>query len=236
MRPNSGMTAMPISGQTQSGGAPGGGELSSTHNELLDVERFAATPLSRDPFDYLIVPGFIPAEAVGAVGDAFPVIDKGGSFPPGVFKIEPVFAQLLEELQGPELTRAFADKFAIDLADRPTLVTLRGRSRGQDGRIHRDSKSKLLTALIYLNFGWEQGGGRLRLLRGPADIEDYAAEVKPDPGMLVAFRCADNAFHGHKPFEGVRRSIQLNWVKNAAVARNEGRRHLLSAVAKRLGF
>lgn len=227
---------MHASGQTLSGGAPGGGELSSTHNELLDVGRFAATPLSHDPFDYLIVPGFIRAEAVGAVSDAFPAIDKGGSYPPSVFKIEPVFAQLLEALQGPALTRAFADKFAIDLTGRPTLVTLRGQSRAKDGRIHRDSKSKLLTALIYLNFGWEQDGGRLRLLRGPDDIEDYAAEVTPDPGTLVVFRCAENAFHGHTPYEGARRSIQLNWMKNAAVARSESRRHLLSAVAKRLGF
>ncbi len=234
MRPESGMTAMPISGQTH--GDPGGGEPSSTHNELLDMERFVATPLSRDPFDYVIVPGFIRAEAVGAVSDAFPIIDRGGSYPPRAFKIEPVLTQLLNELQGPDLTRVFADKFAIDLTGRPTLVTLRGQSRSKDGRIHRDSKSKLLTALIYMNFGWEQGGGRLRLLRGRDDIEDYAAEVTPDPGTLVVFRCARNAYHGHKPYEGVRRSIQLNWMNNAAVARSEGRRHLLSAVAKRLGF
>src|SRR3546814_12050926 len=100
------------------------------------------------------------------------------------------------------------------------MVTLRGQSRAKDGAIHTDSKTKLVTALIYLNSAWESDGGRLRMLNGPDDLEDYAAEVPPEAGTLVAFRCTPDAWHGHKPFVGPRRSIQLNWLTEEAVLKD----------------
>jgi hypothetical protein len=200
----------------------------------LDLERLADTPLARDPFDHAIVPGFVRAEAAAAIDADFPQIDGGGSFPPESFHHGPAFAALIAELEGAAMRRAVEAKFGIDLSRRPTMVTLRGQSRGKDGRIHTDSASKLITALIYMNPAWEADGGRLRLLRGPADIEDYAAEVPPARGTLLVFRCAPNAYHGHKPFVGARRSIQLNWVTSAAVMKRELARHAVSAWTKRL--
>lgn len=200
----------------------------------LDLQRFAATPLSHDPFDHVIVPGFVRAEACAAIDAAFPKIDVGGSFPAAAFDCGTAFANFLEDLQGPEVTRAFEAKFGIDLTGRPTMVTLRGQSRAKDGRIHADTSSKLITALIYMNADWEAEGGRLRLLRGPDDIDDYVAEVPPERGTLLAFRCVPHAYHGHKPFVGMRRSIQLNWVTGEAVLRRELARHGLSAWTKRL--
>src|SRR3546814_8941390 len=82
--------------------------------------------------------------------------------------------------------------------------------------------------------GLEADGGRLRLLRSQDDIEDYAAEVPPREGSMVAFRCTEDAWHGHKPYEGSRRSIQLNWVVDGAYLRKEQRRHRLSAFLKKL--
>ena len=70
---------------------------------------------------------------------------------------------------------AFAEKFGVDLTDRPTMITVRGRCQGKDGRIHTDSVTKILTVLIYMNAAWEAPGGRLRVLRSPTDLEDYAA-------------------------------------------------------------
>lgn len=203
----------------------------------LDLDRFAAAPLARTPFDYVIVPGFVPPETCDALATAFPTIDRGGSFPARSLDCSPAFEAFLDGLQGPEVRRAFEQKFGIDLSERPTMVTLRGQSRAKDGRIHTDSQSKIITALIYLNDAWEADGGRLRLLRRPDDLEDYAAEVPPERGTLLAFRCAPNAYHGHKPFVGQRRSIQLNWVTDAAVVKRELTRHGLSAWTKRLfGF
>ena len=57
------------------------------------------------------------------------------------------------------------------------MITVRGQSDGKDGRIHTDSATKLITVLLYLNPGWEAAAGRLRLLRGADDLDDYAAEV-----------------------------------------------------------
>lgn len=200
----------------------------------LDLERFEATPLQRAPFDFLIVPGFLKRAALPAVERDFPPIDRGGSFPATSVKCGPAFTALLDELQGPAVTAAFAAKFGIDLGGRPTMVTLRGQSREKDGAIHTDSKSKLVTALIYLNSEWESDGGRLRMLNGPGDIEDYVAEVPPEAGTLVAFRCGANAWHGHKPFVGQRRSIQLNWLTDGGVLKRELRRHAFSAWTKKL--
>ncbi|MFN8453038.1 MAG: 2OG-Fe(II) oxygenase, partial [Anaerolineae bacterium] len=74
----------------------------------------------------------------------------------------------------------------------------------------------------------------LRLLRSPDDIEDVIAEIPPESGTLVAFRCRENAWHGHKPFDGIRRSVQLNWVVDEAAAKRSERRHGWSSLLKRL--
>ena len=200
----------------------------------LELERFEATALQRAPFDFLIVPGFLKRAALPAVERDFPAIDRGGSFPSTSVACGPAFTTLLDELQGPAVTAAFEAKFAADLTGRPTMVTLRGQSRAKDGAIHTDSRTKLITALIYLNSAWESDGGRLRMLNGPDDLEDYAAEVPPEAGTLVAFRCTPEAWHGHKPFVGKRRSIQLNWLTDKGVLKRELRRHALSALSKKL--
>src|SRR3546814_1150129 len=105
----------------------------------LDLERFEATALQRAPFDFLIVPAFLRREALPAVERDFPAIDSGGSFPSTSLACGPAFAALLDALQGPAVTDAFARKFGIDLAGQPTMVTLRGPSRAKDGAHHTDS-------------------------------------------------------------------------------------------------
>lgn len=201
---------------------------------ILDLARFAATPLARQPFDHLIIPGFIAPAALPGLKADFPAIAKGGSYPTESLKFGGAFAALIEELESEAMRRAFAKKFDIDLESRPVMITVRGHTRAKDGRIHTDSKTKLLTALLYFNDDWNAEGGRLRLLRSRSDLEDYAAEVPPDKGTLLAFRCAENAWHGHKPFVGPRRTIQVNWVTTEAVKQREIARHSFSARMKSL--
>jgi urease accessory protein len=76
--------------------------------------------------------------------------------------------------------------------------------------------------------------GCLRLLRRPDDLEDFAVEVAPVNGTLLAFPNGPTSWHGHKPFVGRRYSVQLNYMTTDAVARSELRRHRLSALMKRL--
>ena len=200
----------------------------------LDLDRFRATPLESDPFPYLIVPGFLKPDSVDRVNSDYPEIDKPGSFPTSELRYGAAFEQLLDEMRGPEMTAAFAEKFDIDLSDRPIMITVRGQCRAKDGQIHTDSKTKIITVLLYMNSGWEADGGRLRLLRSADNLEDMVAEVPPEEGTLLAFLNGPDAWHGHKSFTGQRRTIQLNWVTDQDVVDREQARHRFSAKVKRL--
>ena len=201
---------------------------------LLDLDRLRAVPLCRDPFDFVVVDKFVRAEHLPSVIADFPRVRAHGSFPLAELSAGAFFGRLAAELEGPELRGAVSEKFAIDLEGRPTMITVRGRSDGKDGRIHTDSATKLITLLLYLNPEWEEAGGRLRMLRGADDLDDYAAEIPPTAGTMVAFRRSARSFHGHHAHRGERRSLQLNWVTDAAVVRRELGRHRWSARLKAL--
>jgi len=201
---------------------------------LLDLTALHAAPLKTDPYNYLVVPNFVPPDALHKVIADFPAIKTAGSVPPSELDIHGTFEDLLTEMNGPAFQKEIETKFDIDLAGRPTMFTVRGRCRKTDGKIHPDSETKIITVLLYLNEPWESDGGRLRVLRGPDDLNDAAEEVPPHGGTLLAFRRAANSWHGHEPFEGVRRAVQMNWVTSADVVAHEQRRHRWSAVFKRL--
>lgn len=201
---------------------------------FLDLTALERTPLATEPFPWLVVPGFVPGPARAVLSRDFPAIDKPGSFPLGDLRYGPAFHGFIAELQGMALQQAFAEKFAIDLAGRPTMITVRGQARAADGRIHTDTASKLITVLIYMNESWEAPGGRLRLLRSPDSLENAIAEVPPAAGTLLAFRVTPQSWHGHAPVSGPRRVIQLNWVESERVVRRERLRHGVSARVKRL--
>jgi len=199
----------------------------------INLQRFRNTPLIKEPFHYLIVPGFINPEACAAINADFPKITQPGSFPVGEHQYGPSFGEFLNELRGPEMRAAFEQKFGIDLSGRPTMITVRGRCGPKDGNIHTDSKTKIITVLIYMNPSWEESGGRLRLLRSD-NLDDVIVEVPPVEGTLLAFLRSDNSYHGHKPFIGDRRVIQFNWVTTQSVVDRETRRHRFSAWTKKL--
>jgi hypothetical protein len=201
---------------------------------VLDLDRLRAAPLVRDPFDFIVVEEFVRRDALAPLVADFPDIRRHGSFPVDTLAYGPAFARLVTALTGGALRRAVEEKFDIDLGDRPTLLTVRGRGDGKDGGIHTDSTTKIITLLLYMNPVWEHAEGRLRLLRGPGDLEDYAREVTPLAGTMLAFRRSDWSFHGHHPYIGERRSLQLNWVTDRSVARRELSRHRWSARLKTL--
>lgn len=199
----------------------------------IDLEAFAAAKLTREPFPFAMVPRFVRAEALGAINADYPCVSQPGSFPLPSLTFGPAFARLIDAIRGPAFTQAVEQKFGIDLSGRPTMVTARGTSSARDGQIHTDSVTKLITVLIYMNGKWESSGGRLRLLRGPDNLNDVIAEVPPDEGTLLIFLNRPNAWHGFEAFEGPRRVIQLNWVTNGRVVWWEQTRHKTSAFFKR---
>jgi len=200
----------------------------------IDLDALRARPLQRDPYEYVVVPNFVRAAAFEEILAAYPAINGTGSYPPTTLTYGDRFAAFLAELEGPEFRHAIAEKFGIDLEGRPTMITVRGRTGDDDGKIHTDTASKIITVLIYFNRNWEAGGGRLRILRGPKDLNDYAEEVSPFAGTLLAFRRSDKSWHGHEKFHGQRRAIQLNWVTDQKVVDRELARHKMSALFKKL--
>jgi len=200
----------------------------------IDLEAFQAAPLAREPFAFAMVPNFIKPQAMAAINADYPLVDLPGSFPLPTLKYGPAFAGLIDALQGSEFRCAVEKKLGMDLTGRPTMVTARGVSAARDGQIHTDSRTKLITVLIYMNNEWEAKTGRLRLLRSPHNLEDVIAEVPPDQATMLIFKNEPNAWHGFHAFEGPRRVIQLNWVTDMGVVRREQLRHRVSAFFKRL--
>ncbi|MDE1901871.1 MAG: 2OG-Fe(II) oxygenase [Alphaproteobacteria bacterium] len=205
-----------------------------TPDQTIDLDALRAAPVTREPFPYMIVPHFVRADAIDAIEADYPDVGVPGSVPLPSLTYGPRFAQFMNDIRGPEMTALIAEKFNIDLSHRPTTVTVRGQCRATDGQIHTDSKTKLITVLIYMNGQWEQPGGRLRLLRTPDNLNDAFAEVPPVQGTLLAFRNQPNAWHGHESFAGPRRAIQLNWVRDSGVVWREQMRHRFSAFLKKV--
>jgi SM-20-related protein len=120
-------------------------------------------------------------------------IDKPGVFPLTSLRYGAAFAKLIEEISSSQLATIVGEKFGVNLVDLPLMVTVRGQAQTKDGRIHTDTKDKIVTCLLYLIDKWDQTGGRLRLLRNPHDMEDYVAEIPPNGGVLAAFKVAKNS-------------------------------------------
>jgi hypothetical protein len=200
----------------------------------IDIEALNRATLVAEPFPYVMVPGFVKHEAVPGIERDFPVIGHAGSFPLPALEYGPAFDAFMRALEGPEFREAVSAKLGVELAGKPTMTTVRGQSSAHDGRIHTDSRTKVVTVLIYMNGQWESPKGRLRLLRSPTDLNAVIAEVPPDEGTLLIFRNDENAWHGFEPFEGPRKVIQLNWVRDAGVVWREQTRHKVSAFFKRL--
>jgi hypothetical protein len=200
----------------------------------LDFDALDKTPLERDPYDYLVVPDFVRAERFSDVVTDYPAVPGPGSHPLSEVEVAGHFEALLDELDGAEFRKAVEEKFGIDLSSRPTMFTVRGECRSTDGKIHTDSTTKLITVLLYMNEKWDKDGGRLRILRSGTDLEDYVEEVPPHGGTLLVFRRSENSWHGHLPFDGPRRAVQMNWVTDKSVVAREQGRHRLSSTFKKL--
>lgn len=201
---------------------------------VLDLVRFKETALDTNFFPYCQVDHFIHREQLSAVLDDFPKVRSRGSILPEQLQYGKHFQALLAELYGEPLRAAVAEKFSIDLSDRPVIITVRGRTHLRDGHIHTDTPSKLVTLLLYLNENWSGSNGNLRLLRDGNSLENYFHEVSPQAGTLLAFKVTPNCWHGHYPFIGKRQALQLNYLVDQKTLDREKRKHGRSYRVKNL--
>lgn len=192
--------------------------MTTTLTRLLDFDAVEKAPLETDPFNFMVAKNVVPAEMLARVNEDYPEISIPANFKPENLSYGASFAQVLEELDSPEFEKIIERKFNVDLSRTTKSVTVRKLSEPSDGNIHTDHWSKVMTVLMYFNPEWHQEGGRLRFLRSKDDIEDYAAEVIPEAGTLLAFQRSNKSFHGYKEFDGERRMVQVNWVRSDPLA------------------
>jgi hypothetical protein len=171
-------------------------------------------------------------ELVGLIQN-FPIINSGGSFNKEDLELSEHYHSLHDSLDSEPFRQALSEKFKVNVITSPIMLTYRGFSRTKDGRVHTDSKTKLLTILIYFNDGWAAESGKLRILNSD-DINDIAEEVNPTAGSMVAFKVTDNCWHGYPSFEGTRNAIQVNFLANEAASKKHKFFHKISAKLKSL--
>lgn len=209
-------------------------------HKMLNMAALTAAAVEQSPYPYVIVPNFIHPEYLPSIQQDYPPIHHAGSFPLNHLEPKPAFTELVTELESDTLREIVAEKFAIDLTDRPVLITVRGHADRNDGKIHTDSKSKLITLLLYMNEEWQNDEGRLRLLYDNKNLDNYAVEVPPTAGTALFFKVTENGWHGHKPIIGARKVLQLNYITDTAALAKHQTRHRFSAKFKqwvrRLGW
>ena len=190
---------------------------------MLDLTAIDKAVVTTDPYPYLIADNVLPQPAQDKLRADFPDFDKPGFFPLSMAKQQGAFAELIADLQKKEYSALIGDKLGLELCDKPQMITIRKWSELKAGRIHNDSDN------------WNEGdGGRLRVLRNEKSFDSTAAEIPPVYGTLFAFKRTDNSWHGHKPFEGERRVVQITWLRSQADLERKEKRGNFSYLIKKI--
>ncbi|MGC1549455.1 MAG: 2OG-Fe(II) oxygenase [Rhodanobacter sp.] len=206
---------------------------------LLDPARLDRpdTEIRQQPFPFMIAHGQLPDEARCDLERDFPRYSSAGFFPYDSSDCGPTVNALVGHLASPEFASAIGRRLGIDdLGQYPTLVTLCRSLNKRHGTIHTDSKSKVATALLYLNMQWpDSSDGCLRFLNRIDNIDDMAApELTPLYGEFAVFKRCDNSFHGHLPYEGERRVIQVAWLTSEEEKLRKTKRGKFSRAFKKI--
>lgn len=171
--------------------------------------------MQKEPFPFLTAKNFLPDSLRADIAADFPAYTRPGFFPMDEKECGPTVRAIVRSLENP----AFADRLGEllgvpKLGSLPSIVTIRKWSKETDGRIHNDGRVKVVTGLLYLNETWpDTSDGCFRVLTDSESFDHMAGpEVKPLYGYFGAFRRTENSWHGHLPFVGERRVIQIAWL------------------------
>tara|TARA_B100000029_G_scaffold353411_1_gene346073 strand:+ start:901 stop:1509 length:609 start_codon:yes stop_codon:yes gene_type:complete len=201
---------------------------------MLNFELIKKAEINSEFFPFFTVQDvFLNKQDHKKIAVDFPNLNKGGSFPSSSVSYGESIQSLLDCLEGDQMRYILENKFKIDLKDKPVVSTFRGYSRIKDGRIHSDSKTKIITVLLYLNEKWDESTGLLRMLKEKDNIDNYITEIPASMGSMVAFKVTNDCWHGFIPYEGKRCSIQLNYLYKEALSKHRVR-HKLSSFFKKL--
>ena len=134
--------------------------------QLINNDIISKAIVNKEFFPFFHVENiFLDTIDTQSVIDDFPKINDGGSFHVSSVSSVVLIKQLVEDLESDEFKAILEKKFNVNLDEAKVATTLRGYSRQKDGKIHTDSKTKILTVLLYLNKNWNESNGNLRLLK-----------------------------------------------------------------------
>jgi hypothetical protein len=188
---------------------------------VLDLGPLRAAPLRTDPYPHLVAQRCLNPAMMAALRHDFPRLERPGYHPVGTFTPRGAFARLLGEIDDGALDRAMSETFGLDFTALPRMVTVRYTSAAHEGRPHTDGPRKVATLLLYMHPGWASPEGRIRVLRDKS-FDSTVSEMDPSEGNVFAFLRSDNSWHGHTPYVGERRVVQVTWLRDAeAAARKE---------------
>lgn len=202
-----------------------------------DAFHSADTHIRHEPFSFMTSAGLLDDAARAQLAADFPHYPGAGFFPHEAVDCGPSINRLIEELTSATVADTIGAQLGIDsLGQYPTLVTICRALNKRHGTIHTDSRSKIATALLYLNESWpDTSDGCLRFLKRADSIEDMVCpEVRPMYGNFAAFRRSENSFHGHLPFAGERRVIQIAWLTSEDEKLRKTKRGKFSRLFKKL--
>lgn len=201
---------------------------------MIDFDALRRSEVRTEPYRYLVGSEVITRAQAAKVRADYPDIHETGYLPLSKLDVRGAFGELIDDLKSAELADILSDKLALELRDKPRMITVRRHSKVGDGRIHNDSKSKICTMLIYLNESWNSSeGGAIRVLHNERDMDPYVEEVEPLAGNVFAFARAENSWHGHPPFAGERFVVQTTFLTSEdELARKENRGGIQTALKK----
>src|SRR5262249_38438415 len=191
---------------------------------MLRLNEIEKTQATMAPFRHVVANSLLDPKDEETLQKDFPDPVKTGFFPVEEYPGGSTYEALIKELRSPEFSKAVGDKLGLDLVKHPQMIVFRRWSAMKDGRVHTDGPDKVATALLYLNPAWQGTAGALRYLNGP-DMEGPGTEsIPPLYGYFTAFGRSDSSWHGHPPFQGERRVVQVFWLKDGdALARKAKR-------------
>ena len=207
---------------------------------MLQMDILQGSVVATLPFPHMTAANVLPRDREAALTHDFPEMKMAGFFPVDDLRYGESFADLIADLRSDEFSAIMAEKFHQPLERAPTLITIRRLSAKKDGRIHTDGPDKIASALIYLNSEWNSTDGRLRMLAKPVFDASDPIEINPIYGNFIAFERSDHSYHGHLPFVGERRVVQIAWLTGTAALARKQKRHgrisFLKTLAHSMGF
>ena len=178
----------------------------------INIYSIINSKINDNIFPYITLDTFINKEYINNILDNFPKNNLKGSIYISDLILDKHHSNLINEFESNEFKNIISKKLNINLDNAYPYITYRFISSIKDGKIHVDSKDKLITILLYLNPNWDNKNGKLRLLYNKYDIDNYIDEISPIANSCLIFKVTDNCWHGYNTYVGKRQSIQINYI------------------------